>query len=219
MLRKLQKHLSFANVVSMMALFVALSGVAWAASLPKNSVGAAQIKTDAVSRSEIKRSGVSTAELKDGGVGAIDVTDASLTGADIGDGTLALADLGASSVDGSKVADGSLAAGDVAAGTFLGGKVTVQTTQSADIPDGGKLSVDAHCPTGQTATGGGARGDDTDSEQTELTSSRPIISTTNGAAPLDNGTFTGWRATAINKAGGTAAGLRVEVWVVCATLP
>ena len=36
-------HLTFANVVSLMALFVALSGGAYALSIPKNSVGAKQL--------------------------------------------------------------------------------------------------------------------------------------------------------------------------------
>jgi len=236
----IRSKLSFANVVSMMALFIALSGIAWAASLPRDSVGAAQIKKDAVgaseikkdavSRSEVKRGAVSTDELKDGGVGAIDVTDGSLAGAEIADGTLALADLGPNSVDGSKVvegsigggdvADGSLGGGDVAAGTFLGGKVTVQFTQAAaDLADGAEASYDVHCPEGQTALGGGQRGDATDSEDTQVGSSRPIISTTNSGAPIDDGTFTGWRTSVLNPTGGTTTGLRPEVWVICAALP
>ena len=218
MLRKLQKHLSFANVTSLMALFVALSGVAWAAtSLPKNSVGAAQIKTDAVSRSEIKKSGVSTDELKDGGIKAVDVGDGTMTGADIGDGTLALADLGPNSVDTTKVVDGSLGVGDVAAGTFLGGKVTTQFHQApADLADGTSASYDVHCPAGQIALAGGFRGDATESESTVVSSSRPKISETNGAAPTDNGTFNGWRITVLNPTGGITTGLRPELWAVCA---
>ena len=248
----LRAKLSFANVVSMMALFVALGGTTYAAvSLPKNSVGASQIKKDAVaaseikkdavSRSEVKRSAVSTDELKDAGVRAIDVEDATLTGADIGDGTVALADLGANSVDGSKVADsslgggdvapGSLDASDVAAGTFLGGKVTVQY-EIAAAPLGESAtgtSYNVHCPEGQTAIGGGGRGDATDSEYTVIHSSRPIISTTNGSPPVDDGTFTGWRITVTNPVGdlpqdagapGPADGaILPEVWVICASLP
>ena len=39
-----RSHLSFANVISVIALFVALGGASYAAvTLPKNSVGAKQI--------------------------------------------------------------------------------------------------------------------------------------------------------------------------------
>lgn len=159
--RKLRTHMSFANVTSLMALFIALSGVAWAASLPRNSVGASQIKKDAVAASEIKKDGVSRSEIKRNGVsadeiatnavnadelnagsvGASEVIDNSLTGAAIQNGTVGLADLGPDSVDGSKivngsvsgddVGNGSLGAGDVADGTFLGGKITTQFAQAS----------------------------------------------------------------------------------------
>src|SRR4051794_40239775 len=50
-----RSHLSFANVVSMLALFVALGGVSYAAlKLPKNSVGSKQIKANAVKSGKVK---------------------------------------------------------------------------------------------------------------------------------------------------------------------
>ena len=55
MLAKLRSRLTFANVVASMALFVALSGGAYALTIPKNSVGAKQLKRNAVTRSKIKK--------------------------------------------------------------------------------------------------------------------------------------------------------------------
>ena len=223
--RKLRTHLSFANVTSLMALFIALSGVAWAASLPRNSVGVVQIKTNGVSRAEIKKNAVSNDELKDGAVNATEIGDGtvgatelglnSVNGSKIGDGTVALADLAPNSIDGSKVVDGSLGGaevtdgslgtGDVAAGTFLGGKVTAQYEVAAaalgETATGQGTSYDVHCPEGQVAIGGGGRGDATDSEFTVIHSSRPITSTTSSGPPVDNGTFTGWRITVTNPVG------------------
>src|SRR3954466_5924698 len=50
-----RSHLSFANVVSMLALFVALGVVSYAAlKLPKNSVGSKQIKANAVKSGKVK---------------------------------------------------------------------------------------------------------------------------------------------------------------------
>ena len=55
----IRSHLSFANAISLIALFVALGGTSVAAvTLTKNSVGAKQIKKNAVRASEIKRNAV-----------------------------------------------------------------------------------------------------------------------------------------------------------------
>lgn len=65
MLAKLRSHLTFANVVSLMALFVALSGGAYALTIPKGSVGAKQLKRNAVTRSKIKNGAVTSSTVKD----------------------------------------------------------------------------------------------------------------------------------------------------------
>jgi len=58
-MRKVTRHLraglSFSNVVAILALFIALSGAAYAATqLPKNSVGTKQLKKGAVTKAKIK---------------------------------------------------------------------------------------------------------------------------------------------------------------------
>jgi hypothetical protein len=58
------RPLSYANVVSTLALFAALGGTSYAAvKLPHNSVGSAQIRRSAVSSSEIKHGAVHLADL------------------------------------------------------------------------------------------------------------------------------------------------------------
>src|SRR5664279_2232360 len=55
-MRRIQKKLSYANVVATLALFLALGGAAYAASkLPKNSVGTKQIKKNAVTGAKVKK--------------------------------------------------------------------------------------------------------------------------------------------------------------------
>jgi hypothetical protein len=52
---RITRHLSYANVMASLALFLALGGISWAAAtLPRDSVGAKQIKTNAVGSSEVK---------------------------------------------------------------------------------------------------------------------------------------------------------------------
>ena len=62
---KLRPHLTFANIVSSIALFVALGGGAYAVSIPRNSVGGPQLKRGAVTASKIKKGAVTSAKVKD----------------------------------------------------------------------------------------------------------------------------------------------------------
>jgi hypothetical protein len=54
-MRRITRHISYANVTASLALFLALGGISWAAAtLPRDSVGARQIRTEAVGSSEVK---------------------------------------------------------------------------------------------------------------------------------------------------------------------
>ena len=53
-MKMLKRHLTVANVLAAMALFVALSGVAYAATLGKNQVKAKNIATEAVTTAEAR---------------------------------------------------------------------------------------------------------------------------------------------------------------------
>lgn len=122
-MHRIRNHLSFANVISMIALFVALGGASYAAvTLPKNSVGAKQIKKNGVGASEIKKNAVRASEIKSNAVSGGDVKDGGLTGNDIGDGSLGGADLGDNSVGGSEVTNDSLNADDIV-GSSLEGEI------------------------------------------------------------------------------------------------
>lgn len=55
MLNRLMRRLTYANVMSTVAVFVALGGSSYAAlKLPRNSVGSAQLRTGAVTSSDVK---------------------------------------------------------------------------------------------------------------------------------------------------------------------
>lgn len=77
--RRLRRpRITYANVASTLALFMALSGVAWAASLPNNSVGHKQIKKNAVRASEIRKNAVSSSEIKTNAVRGAEVNESTL---------------------------------------------------------------------------------------------------------------------------------------------
>jgi hypothetical protein len=65
---KLLSHLTFANVVSVIALFVALGGGAYALSIPNNSVGPKHLKKNAVTGPKLKPGVVTSSKLRDGAV-------------------------------------------------------------------------------------------------------------------------------------------------------
>lgn len=63
----LRRHVTFANVVSLLALFVALGGSSYAAlKLPKNSVGARQIRSNAVSSPKVADGSLLAQDFKAG---------------------------------------------------------------------------------------------------------------------------------------------------------
>jgi hypothetical protein len=63
----IRPRLTFANVVSVIALFVALGGTGLAASqLGKNSVGSKQLKKNAVTTAKVKKEAITAAKVKAG---------------------------------------------------------------------------------------------------------------------------------------------------------
>ena len=72
--KRLRPEITFANVVSCLALFVALGSGAYAAThLPKNSVGTKQLKGGAVTKQKVRKDAINGPKVKNN----------SLTGADI----------------------------------------------------------------------------------------------------------------------------------------
>jgi hypothetical protein len=83
-LKKVRKRLTYANVMSSIAVFLVLGGAtALAAGLAKNSVGSKQLKKNAVTAAKIKKNAVTGAKIKANAVDGSKVKDQSLTGADI----------------------------------------------------------------------------------------------------------------------------------------
>jgi hypothetical protein len=63
---KLRSRLTYANAMSTIAVFVALGGGAYAVSVPRNSVGPAQLKRNAVTAAKVKNRSLVAADFKSG---------------------------------------------------------------------------------------------------------------------------------------------------------
>ena len=117
-------RLSFANVTSTLALFLALGGTSYAAAtLPTDSVGKGQIKSNAVGKSEIASNSVGTSELRNSGVAA----------ADIKSGAVGPSEVRPNAIDSDELADGGIGAADLsdAAKTAVAGLNAVTFRASA----------------------------------------------------------------------------------------
>jgi hypothetical protein len=65
MLSRLRAHLTYANVVATIAVFIALGGSSYAAlKLPKNSVGSEQLKRNSITSAKVKGGSLNTTDLK-----------------------------------------------------------------------------------------------------------------------------------------------------------
>jgi hypothetical protein len=164
-LARLRARMSFANVTSMLALFVALGGTSYAAAtLPNNSVGKSQIRsgavgkseiaTNAVGKSEVRSSAIGLSEIATNGVGKSEIKTNAIGTAELRDGEIGAADLS----DAAKAANGvsfRVAASDAGAATGGNAKAVTRTT------DPGVYSVDlgqdvSACQVSATIAGTGA---------------------------------------------------------------
>ena len=170
--RKRLRAPSPAMIVACIALAIALSGVGYAAiTIPKNSVGTAQLKNDAVSNAKLQGGSVGSGKLKDNAVNSAKVADGSLTGDDIDQGSLDAVDaatLGGLGPDDflqvpetgfdSFVASGSSWVDRDGAGrghvsiTYNGDKTTWCTTTGASTGTDAAAYQDIHLPAGAKIT-------------------------------------------------------------------
>jgi hypothetical protein len=105
---KIKGRLTYANLISTMALFLALGGAgALAAShltVPRNSVGAKQLKNNSISAQKLKPEAISTPKLRTAAVGSEKiapgaVNSSKLAAASVGTGQLADASVTAAKLD------------------------------------------------------------------------------------------------------------------------
>lgn len=87
-MKKIRKRLTYANVMSSIAVFLVIGGATAFAALGKNTVGTKQLKKNAVTAAKIKNNAVTTNKIKANAVNGAKVKDGSLTGADINFGAL-----------------------------------------------------------------------------------------------------------------------------------
>jgi hypothetical protein len=218
MISAVRRHLTYANVMASIAVFVAMSGGAYALSLPKKSVGSKQLRTGAVTNKKIKKNAVTGSKVK---------ADA-LTGSDVNESKLG-------KVPSATTADTATTATTATNATKLNNKDAAaypsslvirrkdltplaNGSSSGALGDGSANDGTIYCAAGEHAIGGGVRIAAAGVDQA-VSSSRPVKDTSSSASvPDDGGTALGWRGVA-SDSGGVAGNnpSDVQVYVYCAS--
>ncbi len=93
-MQAIAKRLTYANVVSTLALFLVLAGgAAYAAKVGKKSVGPSQLKANAVTTAKIKANAVTTRKIKKNAVANGKIKNGAVESAKIADGSVTRTDL------------------------------------------------------------------------------------------------------------------------------
>jgi hypothetical protein len=156
----IRKRITFANVTSFLALFVALSAGSYAAvKLPANSVGSKQIKAKAVTNAKLGSKAVTGPKLAANAIDGSKVKDGSLTGPDINLTTLGKVPSAASA----DTAGAAAIARVKTASAVVASRANTSTDPNALPPID---SATATCDSGLVATGGGVELSDHDAQAT-----------------------------------------------------
>jgi len=138
-MKQLSKHLTFANAISCIALFVALSGAAYAAT---TTLGKKVVKTQ-----NLANGSVTTLKLKGGSVTNLKLRNGAVTGNKIARGTIGSSLLAAGSIrseqlGGGVVTQGKLKNGAVNGEKLAGGSVTTEKIANGAVTNP-KLGADS----------------------------------------------------------------------------
>ncbi len=235
-MNSLKRHLSVANVLSCVAIFLALGGVAVAAgkvklgpnqvkavNIAKQAVTNAKIKTQAVTSGKIKNNGVVTADLANGSVSAAKLANGAVNSAKLGkESVLAKAlaknavtngKIGPEAVSTGKIGNEAVTSAKIATALYLQLVKNVRYETATSVNDSATTkAVTASCPAGREVIGGGVRinGASTDPKNgVVVSSSAPVVSATNARV--------GWEAAA-REVGEEPANWQVVAYAVCAEL-
>jgi hypothetical protein len=228
---KLKRHLSVANVLSCIALFVALSATAVAATkLAPGQVKAVNIATGAVTNPKLKNLGVTsskiangtivTGKLKNGAVTNGKLKNGAVTNAKLGNAAVTAKKLGKNSVTTNAIGLEQVTAGKIGGESISAAKMSASlykqllknvtyVTETSVNDSATEKSITALCPVGKEAIGGGARINSPVSVEVANTANYPLVTATNSRA--------GWIATGRETAA-EAGNWQVVSYAICAEL-
>jgi hypothetical protein len=182
-LKQLRKHLTFANVMSCIALFLALGGAAYAAKskvrtkdLGNGVVTTPKLHNGAVTAPKLRNKSVISTKIADGNVGTSQLAKGAVRSEQLGGGVVTEGKIKAGAVSSSKLAPNFL-------GQLVKNVAYANAESGVDSEDA--KTVTALCPPGKEAIGGGARVNG-ELEEVAVTGSNPFVD--------EKSVRTGWSA-------------------------
>lgn len=230
-MNKLKRHLSVANVLSLIAIFVALSATAVAATkIGPGQVKAVNIASQAVTNAKIKTQAVTSGKIKNLGIVAGDLAAGSVLNSKLGSKAVTNAKLGTEAVSAAKLGKKAVTETKLAAEAVTTGKIRTEAISSAKLSatlwkqllknvtyetvtsvndSETEKSITANCPAGKEVIGGGGRINSPTSVNVALNQSYPFTNAVNGR--------TAWIATGREPAA-EPGNWQVVAYVICAEL-
>jgi hypothetical protein len=226
----LKRHLSVANVLSCIALFVALAGTAYASGkLGTGQVKAKNIASQAVTNSKIKTQAVTSGKIKNSGINAADLAPGSVINSKLAKKAVTNAKLGTEAVGTSKLAKKAVTANILGTEAVTAGKLGGESVGAAKLSASFYLQLiknvsyvntasftssepnktaTAECPAGKQAIAGGVR----------LEGELKEVATT-ASYPFSTGSLrTGWTGIAHESGPGPYGDWSIVTFAVCAEL-
>ncbi len=133
MRKRFRPKLTYSNVIASIALFAALSGVAVAAGLPKNSVGPKQLKKGAVTGAKIRKGAVTAGKLGPKSVVSGKLGPNAVTPGNIVNGGVTTAKIGAGAVIASSIKNGVITTNKLANANVTTAKLADGSVTSAKL--------------------------------------------------------------------------------------
>lgn len=137
-MKHLRKHLSFANVIACMALFVALGSSAYAvtAMLPKKSVKTKHLAQGVVTTTKLRNGAVTAAKIRNGAVTAQKIAVGAVGSTQLLDGGVRSVDLGGGVVTTGKLKDGAVTNDKLGNSAVTTAKLGADSVTTGKIQDG-----------------------------------------------------------------------------------
>ena len=218
--KQIRKRLTYANVMSSIAVFFVLGGAtAFAATkigtneIKANAIVTGKIKKEAVTEGKIKAAAIGNTRLGNASVTAPKIAANAVTNPAIANGSVNSAKLAPAAVTSAQLAPGAVTAAQLGPGAIGAAQRGTLTLRTESAPVAVQASGSAHgvCAPGERVISGGgawtAFGEDL-----SFLSTRPIKSLADTNAMATGETPTGWRSSGFN---GSAAANSIQAYVIC----
>jgi hypothetical protein len=140
--KHIRKRLTYANVMSTIAVFLVLGGgAAFAAGkLGKNSVGTKQLKSNSVTTAKIKNEAVTEAKLAGNAVSAAKLADGAVVSGKVANGAISTGAIADKAVTETKLADKAVTEAKLADKAVGAGKLAENAVTSSKIGNGAVIA-------------------------------------------------------------------------------